>query len=174
MSMGWLGQGLAMAMTECAECGKPISTSAVMCPHCGAPPEVALMAKMAEGAPVDWVDRAVREALRQPEGDLDFSRVEMLKHEAAGVKDLQPVVMELKKFPGLKMLSLSRKEITDVAPLAELAGLRYLFLEKNRIHDPAPLCDLKALKQLWLYGNPLHREEIIMLEQALPKCEVFF
>ena len=31
-----------MALTQCAECGERISDTAVMCPHCGAPPEVAL------------------------------------------------------------------------------------------------------------------------------------
>ena len=57
---------------------------------------------------------------------------------------------------------------------AELGGLRYLFLEKNRISDVSALCELKALKQLWLYGNPLQSEDIIMMEQAVPRCEVFF
>ena len=33
-----------------------------MCPHCGAPPEVALAAagEAAKGAPADWLERAVR------------------------------------------------------------------------------------------------------------------
>ena len=88
--------------------------------------------------------------------------------------DLAPVVAELKRFPKLKMLSLSRNSISDVGPLAELSGLRYLFLEKNSISDPGPLCELKSLKQLWLYNNPLQSEDIIMIEQAVPKCEVFF
>ena len=43
----------------------------------------------------------------------------------------------------------------------------------NKITCAGPLCELKQLKQLWLYGNPLPREEVILLEQALPKCEVF-
>jgi len=146
-----------------------------MCPHCGAPPEVALAAaeEATKGAPADWLERAVRRALHQPAGTLDFSRVERLKHEGAAVEDLPAVVAELKRLPRLKELSLSRNEIIDVAPLAELHNLRYLFLEKNRISKPGPLCELKELKQLWLYGNPLGREEIIMIEQALPNCEVF-
>ncbi len=164
-----------MAMTECAECGKAISTSAVMCPHCGAPPEVALADKVeAPGELVDWVEHVVREALHQPEEDLDYGKVEALKREDAGVADLGPVVAQLKRFPRLKMLSLSRNNISDVGPLAELSGLRYLFLEKNHISDPRPLCELKSLKQLWLYNNPLQSEDIIMIEQAVPKCEVFF
>ena len=164
-----------MAMTECAECAKAISTSALMCPHCGAPPEVALADKVeASGELVDWVEHVVREALHQPDGDLDYTKVEALKREDAGVEDLVPVVAQLKRFPRLKMLSLSRNKINDVGPLAELSGLRYLFLEKNQISDPRPLCELKSLKQLWLYNNPLQKEDIIMIEQAVPKCEVFF
>ena len=168
-------QTLHMAMTECAECTKAISTSAVMCPHCGAPPEVALAYKeSASDELVDWVEDVVREALQQPEGDLDYAKVEALKREDAGVMDLGPVVAQLKRFPRLKMLSLSRNNISDVGPLTELSGLRYLFLEKNSISDPRPLCELKSLKQLWLYNNPLQVEDIIMIEQSIPKCEVFF
>jgi len=171
-------QAAGMAMTVCAECGKDISTSAVMCPHCGAPPEVALAAAAVEmpvdEAPLGWLEVSVREALHQPKGKVDLGRVEMLKREGAGVVDLNPVVAELRRLPVLKMLSLSRNEISDVGPLAELGGLRYLFLEKNRISDVSALCELKALKQLWLYGNPLQSEDIIMMEQAVPRCEVFF
>ena len=168
-------QALHMAMTECAECTKAISTSAVMCPHCGAPPEIALANKeSASDELVDWVEDVVREALHQPKGDLDYAKVEALKREDAGVMDLGPVVAQLKRFPRLKMLSLSRNNISDVGPLAKLSALRYLFLEKNSISDPRPLCAIKSLKQLWLYGNPLHSEDIVMIEQAVPKCEVFF
>ncbi len=146
-----------------------------MCPHCGAPPEVALADKeSASGELVDWVEHVVREALHQPDGDLDYTKVEALKREDAGVVDLGPVVTQLKRFPRLKMLSLSRNNISDVGPLAELSGLRYLFLEKNHISDPRPLCELKSLKQIWLYNNPLQKEDIIMIEQAVPTCEVFF
>lgn len=173
--MGRVRQAAGMAMTACAECGKDISTSAVMCPNCGAPPEVALaVAASVDESPSGWLEEAVREALHQPEGKVDLARVEMLKREGAGVVDLNLMMMGLRRLPALKMLSLSRNEIRDVAPLAELAGLRYLFLEKNCINDVAPLCELKALKQLWLYGNPLQSGDIITLEQAVPKCEVFF
>ena len=162
-----------MALVDCQECGRQISPRAVMCPHCGAPPEVALAEAQPTGVPADWLERAARVSLHQPEGTLDLDRVERLKHEGASVEDLGAVVVELKRLPQLKELSLARNEITDVAPLAGLPGLRYLHLEKNRISQLGPLCELKVLKQLWLYGNPLGREEIIMLEQALPRCEVF-
>ncbi|MBO35639.1 MAG: hypothetical protein CMO64_05570 [Verrucomicrobiales bacterium] len=160
-----------MALTECAECGKGISAAAVMCPHCGAPPEVALGRPSEDG---NWLEQAARVSLHQSEGDVDWLRVESIKHEGAEIANLRGVVDELRRLPKLKWLSLSRNAIEDARPLAELAGLRYLFLEQNRIADPAPLCELKELKQLWLYNNPLQNEDIIMVEQALPKCEVFF
>ena len=169
-----------MALVQCAECGKEISTTAVMCPHCGAPPAVALAgaAKDAvEPAEISEVlDAAIRAALRLPEGDLTperLAKVESLKLDEADIGDLAELVAELKNLPNLKMLGLKRTGVTDTTPLMALGGLRYLYLEKNQITAAAPLCELKQLKQLWLYGNPLPREEVILIEQALPKCEVF-
>jgi Leucine-rich repeat (LRR) protein len=71
------------------------------------------------------------------------------------------------------MLGLSRTGLSDVALLREFSQLRYLYLEKNGITRVNALCELKNLKQLWLYGNSVPREELIQVEQALPKCEIF-
>ena len=111
-----------------------------------------------------------------PEGDLgtaELAKVESLKLDETEVADWGVVTTELKALPNLKMLGLRATGLTDAAPLAELTGLRYLYLEKNAISSAGPLCEMKSLKQLWLYGNPLPREEVILLEQALPRCEVF-
>ena len=166
-----------MALTQCAECGKEISTTAVMCPHCGAPPAVALAGEAVEPAEISAVvEAAIRAALRLPEGDLtpeQLAKVESLKLDEAEIGDLAERVAELKTLPNLKMLGLKHTGVTDATPLMALGKLRYLFLEKNQITAAAPLCELKQLKQLWLYGNPLPREEVILIEQALPKCEVF-
>ena len=165
-----------MAMTQCAECGEGISDTAVMCPHCGAPPEVALADAVEPAAPGDLLEAAIREALHLPEGDLgaaELAKVESLKLDGTEVADWGAVTTELKALPNLKMLGLRATGLTDAAPLAELTGLRYLYLEKNAISSAGPLCEMKLLKQLWLYGNPLPREEVILLEQALPRCEVF-
>ena len=165
-----------MAMTQCAECGEGISDTAVMCPHCGAPPEVALADAVEPAAPCVLLESAIREALHLPEGDLgtaELAKVESLKLDETEVADWGAVTTELKALPNLKMLGLRATGLTDAAPLAELTGLRYLYLEKNAISSAGPLCEMKSLKQLWLYGNPLAREEVILLEQALPRCEVF-
>ena len=122
------------------------------------------------------LDAAIRAALRMAEGDLtpeQLAKVESLKLDETDIGDLAGLVAELKSLPNLKMLGLKRTGVADATPLIALGGLRYLYLEKNQITAAAPLCELKQLKQLWLFGNPLPREEVILIEQALPKCEVF-
>ncbi len=154
-----------------------VSTSAVMCPHCGAPPAVALRA-----APVPAWDEpvalAIRATLRLPnDAALDLAalaKVESLKLDEVFEGDLAGLADALARLPALKMLGLSRCGLVDVEPLARLKGLRYLYLEGNRISDVSPLCAMKSLRQLWLYGNPLSKEEAARAEQALPGCEVFY
>ena len=172
-----------MSLTECAECGKEISTHAVMCPHCGAPPAVALAGVAGERAETPEkgevsavLEEAIRMALRLPEGELTaecLRQVESLKLDEAEIGNLSGLVAELGCLPNLKELRMKGAGVTDAEPLRALRSLRYLFLEKNKITCASPLCELKQLKQLWLYGNPLPREEIILIEQALPRCEVF-
>ena len=165
-------------MTQCAECGEGVSTTAQMCPHCGAPAAVALAVKTME---VDQSPEVLKEAvyasLQWPEGELtpeQLAKVESVKLDSAEIDNLPELVMGLKTLPNLKMLGLSSVGLVDVEPLKSLVNLRYLYLEKNKLSNVSPLCELKQLKQLWLYGNPISREEIIVIEQALPKCEIFF
>ena len=170
-------QSARMAMTECAECGKAISTSAVMCPHCGAPPTVALaVASQEDFVITTTLLEAIRLALQMPEGELTpelLAKVDSVKLDEAEIDSLPELVVGLRALPNLKMLGLKRAGLTDAEPLMVLSNLRYLYLEKNKLSSVAPLCELKQLKQLWLYGNPMPREEVILVEQALPKCEVF-
>ena len=170
-------QSARMAMTECAECGKAISTSAVMCPHCGAPPAVALaIASQDELVIPSVLQEAIRLALQMSGGELTpelLAKVDSVKLDEAEIDSLPELVAGLRALPNLKMLGLKRTGLTDVEPLMALCNLRYLYLEKNKLSSVSPLCELKQLKQLWLYGNPVPREELILIEQALPKCEVF-
>lgn len=168
----------SMSMTRCAECTQPISTTAATCPHCGAPAEIALA--KAESVPPkalpELLDEAVRAASMWPEGELSkeqLAGVEQVKLDDNEIEDWPAMVAGLKQLPGLKMLGLSRTGLTDVHLLAELKGLRYLYLEKNEIKQVSGLCGLKNLKQVWLYGNSVSQEELLLVEQALPKCEIF-
>ena len=167
-------------MTECAECGQDISTTAVMCPHCGAPPEVALAEPGSSRVPVDTrqlVEGAVRRSLHLPAeasvGAAERAMVESLKFDGTEVEDWPGLIAALKPFPKLKELGLSGTGLRQPEALATLGSIRYLFLEKNQVATAAGLCDMKQLKQLWLYGNPMPRDEMILLEQALPKCSIF-
>ena len=167
-----------MSMTQCAECSQPVSSTAVMCPHCGAPPEVALAktARVSAEALPEVLDGAIRAASMWPEGELtkeQLEAVEQVKLDGQEIEDWPAMVAGLRQLPKLKMLGLSRTGLTDVAQLREFSQLRYLYLEKNGITQVSALCELKNLKQLWLYGNSVSREELIQVEQALPKCEIF-
>ena len=167
-----------MAITQCAECSQPVSSKAVMCPHCGAPPEVALAKTTQTGNEIlpEVLDEAIRAASMWPEGDLtdqQLSNIEQVKLDDTEVEDWPAMVAGFRRLPKLKMLGLSGTGLTDVGLLSEFLQLRYLYLEKNGITQVNALCELKNLKQVWLYGNSIHREELINLEQALPKCEIF-
>ncbi len=67
-----------MSMTQCAECSQPVSSTAVMCPHCGAPPEVALAktARASAEALPEVLDGAIRAASMWPEGELTKEQLE--------------------------------------------------------------------------------------------------
>ena len=122
------------------------------------------------------MQEAICASLQWPEGDLtpvQLAKVESVKLDESEIDSLTELVAGLRALPNLKMLGLKCTGLTDAEPLKALINLRYLYLEKNKLSSAAPLCELKQLKQLWLYGNPMPREEIILIEQALPKCEVF-
>ena len=128
-------QSARMAMTECAECGKAISTSAVMCPHCGAPRAVALAVALQDELVIPSVlQEAIRLALQMPEGELTpelLAKVDSVKLDEAEIDSLPELVAGLQTLPNLKMLGLKRTGVTDATPLMALGGLRYLYLEKN-------------------------------------------
>jgi len=165
-----------MAMTLCAECAKPVSTTAVMCPHCGAPPAVALGRDAMEEPMPEVLEGAVRATSMWPEGAVtaeQWAAVEQVKLDEAEVLDWDELFRGLERLPRLKMLGLSQTGFNTLDRLQGLTTLRYLYLEKNGITELMPLAALPHLKQVWLYGNPVAPEEVARLEAALPQCSVF-
>lgn len=165
-----------MAMTTCAECAQPISTTALMCPHCGAPAAVALGRNAKEEPMPAVLEGAVRATSMWPEGDVaaeQWAAVEQVKLDQAEVLDWDELFRGLERLPRLKMLGLSQTGFNTLNRLQGLTTLRYLYLEKNGITDSMPLTALPDLKQVWLYGNPVAAEEVARLEAALPRCTVF-
>ena len=165
-----------MAMTLCAECAKPISTTAMMCPHCGAPAEIALERTQKDEPMPELLESAVRTTSMWPEGKVSaeqWAAVEQVKLDEVEVLDWDELFRGLERLPRLKMLGLSQTGFNTLNRLQGLTTLRYLYLEKNGITDLMPLVALPELKQVWLYGNPIVLEEVTRLEAAMPQCSVF-
>ena len=165
-----------MAMTLCAECAKPISTTAMMCPHCGAPAEIALERTQKDEPMPKLLESAVRTTSMWPEGEVraeQWAAVEQVKLDEVEVLDWDELFRGLERLPRLKMLGLSQTGFNTLNRLQGLTTLRYLYLEKNGITDLMPLVALPELKQVWLYGNPIVPEEVTRLEAAMPLCSVF-
>lgn len=165
-----------MAMTLCAECAKPISTTAMMCPHCGAPAEIALERTQKDKPMPKLLESAVRTTSMWPEGEVtaeQWAAVEQVKLDEVEVLDWDELFRGLERLPRLKMLGLSQTGFNTLNRLQGLTTLRYLYLEKNGIADLMPLVALPELKQVWLYGNPIVPEEVTRLEAAMPQCSVF-
>jgi hypothetical protein len=76
------------------------------------------------------IDRAVREILGVPSGDLLLEDVE-----------------------GITEINLSGLALTDIGELAELTGLKTLDLHNNKISDLSPLAELYELESLLIYNN---------------------
>ena len=60
----------------------------------------------------------------------------------------------------------------DVGSLASFKELRFLYLYNVPIGDITPLVGLKKLKYLDLRGTQVTRDQIEVLEKALPDCEI--
>jgi len=74
----------------------------------------------------------------------------------------------------LSELILSDNNISDITPLMYLKDIETLDLSYNRISQITPLMQLEGLRHLDLRGNPLMAEQVQMLQDALPDCEIIF
>ena len=73
------------------------------------------------------------------------------EHEADS--DLAPnqhahQLIHLQRFPGLRLLSVSQTDISDLSPLAGLSALQSLDCSYTRVSDLGPLAGLSALQSL--------------------------
>jgi Leucine-rich repeat (LRR) protein len=74
-------------------------------------------------------------------------------------------------FTGLRQLTLSANQISDLTALSPLSSLESLDLSDNTVTDPVPLYELLSLRTLDLSGNPRlqcpGRNALFQLEQLI-------
>ncbi len=109
------------------------------------------------------LEKAIREIINKPEGDIyidDVKSVETLDLREKNIADITP----LQFFFGLKNLSLSyitsetssnRNKIKDISALSKLSGLTQLDLTANEITDIGALSGLSNLTSLQLAVNKI-------------------
>ena len=82
------------------------------------------------------------------------------EHEADS--DLAPnqhahQLIHLQRFPGLRLLSVSQTDISDLSPLAGLSALQSLDCSETQVSDLGPLAGLSALQSLDCSEDPGER-----------------
>ena len=69
-------------------------------------------------------------------------------------------------------LDLSGNELSDLSPLGCLTAVETLDLRMNDVSALSPLYKLTTLRTLYLGGNPVAEDQLELLRQALPDCEI--
>lgn len=85
------------------------------------------------------------------------------------IADLTP----LAGLTSLSYLHLGNNNITDISPLKSLTALRSLYLDGNKIDNLSPLESMTSLTTLSLRNMELTREQLDLLERALPNCSIY-
>jgi hypothetical protein len=95
-------------------------------------------------------------------------RLTFLFAYATRIADLAP----LASLNNLSDLYLSNTLIKDLSPLASLSQLQNLDISSTGVSDLTPLSQLAMLRVVDVRTTPVSKEQVIMLQQALPKCKV--
>lgn len=119
--------------------------------------------------------------------DISFVRsmpeLEVLIIAMTSVVDISP----LAACPKLEYLEVFSNDITDLSPLANSTALRHLNIANcPGLTDISPLYNLTELERLWIgspnafevnpdewyYGTPIPVEQVEMMQQCAPNCEI--
>ena len=104
--------------------------------------------------PDENLERAIRNALNKPTGDITAADMESLTWFYAhglGIENISG----LEHAINLDYLSLSENQITDISALSNLTNLTKLWLYGNQITNISPLSNLTELTELYLYKNQI-------------------
>lgn len=127
-----------------------------------------------------FIVKSDAEALNMPAlGISDISAVMQLNSlrslDLSGndVSNLYPLELADCRFK-LTNLNLRENRVSDLTPLASLVNLETLDLSFNEATAVLPLLNLTNLKTLILTGNPMSLEEVQLIRNTLPGCDVIF
>ena len=118
------------------------------------------------------LERAVRQALKKPQGPLttdDLASLTRLDVEEQNIKSLDG----LEHATALDTLNLWGNEIEDVSPLSGLTNLQKLNLGNNQVADVRPLDTLTNLIQLSLWGNEVEDVSALSDLKNLEKLDLW-
>ena len=120
------------------------------------------------------------EVLNLPRCDIsDISAVMRLNSLRAldlsgnNVSNLYPLELADCRFC-LSFLDLRENAISDLTPLASLTKLETLDLSFNNASSVLPLLSMTTLRTLVLTGNPMSLEDVQLVRDTLPSCDVIF
>lgn len=120
----------------------------------------------------------------------ELKSLEWLDIEGAKIDDLTPLaglhqlewltisdtkvsnVSPLAGLTRLRGLHLGQTSVSDLKPISGLKNLEVLDLQGTRCQDFAPLAGLTKLETLVLWRTAATREQIDVLQKALPNCEI--
>lgn len=132
-------------------------------------------------APINQLfpDPALAEVMKDTLGKMSVTD-EVTQSELDEVKRVDGAQLGIKTIEGtqflnkLKAFILTRNEIIDIKPLANLKELEELYLAGNKIIDVRSLAELKNLKTLYLFGQvykntPLEFQEHITIPNIVRK-----
>ena len=119
------------------------------------------------------VEKAIREKLEKPEGELTEADYEQLEELSLFNNKLTEVPKGLENLTQLKWLHLYSNQLTDVKGLEKFTKLKSLHLQDNQLTSVKGLEKLTQLTYLNLEHNPdLTKAQIDELQKALPKCKI--
>lgn len=98
------------------------------------------------------LEKAVRDTINKPTGDIYKSDVERITEIDAIVKGIHSI-SGIENLTNLQQISLDGNEISDISSLKDLHHLTYISLVYNNISDINPLKDLTNLKALYIENN---------------------